>query len=329
MPTHSLFWTRHETALSVVVLLLLVGVNLKSPGFAGPGNLVELLNDTSILVILGLGQMAVILTRGIDLSVAANLALTGMVVAMINSVAPGVPLAVLLVLAVAIGFALGAVNGLLVGKVGVPAIVVTLGTMAIYRGMIFLISGGEWINAHEMSDSFVGFPREKVLRLPILSWFAVLLLILMFVLIILTRLGRNFYAVGGSPHAAVYAGIDVGKTQFWAFSISGAFAGLCGYLWVSRFAVAYVDVARGFELEVIAACVIGGVSIAGGVGTVPGVVLGALFLGTVKNALPVIGISPFWQMAVAGSAILIAVIIHAHSQKTQGRIILKEARTVQ
>ena len=129
--------------------------------------------------------------------------------------------------------------------------------------------------------------------------------------------------MGGNPHAAVYVGLDVGRSQFAAFVISGALAGLTGYLWVARYAVAYVDNAGGFELDVVAACVIGGISIAGGVGTVAGAILGALFLGIIKNALPVIGISPFWQMAISGSAILLAVMFNATSAREKGRLILK------
>lgn len=124
--------------------------------------------------------------------------------------------------------------------------------------------------------------------------------------------------------AAFYSGVNVGKVQFYAFLVSGTLAGLCGYLWVSRFAVAYVDVANGFELQVVAACVIGGISIVGGVGTVVGCVIGALFIGVVNNALPIIGVSPFWQMAISGLVIIIAVIANASSGKDQARIILRK-----
>ncbi len=116
---------------------------------------------------------------------------------------------------------------------------------------------------------------------------------LMYLVMSRTFLGRAIYASGGNPTAAVYAGIDVGRTRFFAFVISGTLAGLCAYLWVSRYAVAYVDIAAGFELDTVAACVIGGISTLGGIGSVAGAVLGALFLGVIKNALPVINISPF------------------------------------
>jgi rhamnose transport system permease protein len=158
-----------------------------------------------------------------------------------------------------------------------------------------------------------------------MSWFAIVVVALFAFGLRATRTGRAFYAAGGNPTAAVYTGINVGRTQFIAFCISGAVSGFCGYLWASRYTIAYVDIAGGFELEVIASCVIGGVSIAGGVGTVAGAVLGALFFGVVKNALPVVHISPFWQLAISGVAILGAVIINAGREGRRGRLILKEA----
>jgi rhamnose transport system permease protein len=314
-----------EALLAGAIAVLLALIASRFPGFVRPANLANVFNDTAILVILALGQTAVILTRCIDLSMAANLALCGMAVAMLNAFAPGVPIAVLIGLAIILGAALGAVNGTLVWQLGIPPIVVTLGTLTIYRGLIFVLSGGEWVNAHQMSDAFKAFARAEVLGLPVLSWSALLVIGAMAVLLTRTALGRAFYAVGGNPTAAVYAGIDVGRTRFAAFTLAGAIAGLSGYLWVSRYAVAYVDIAGGFELDIIAACVIGGISIAGGIGSVGGAVLGALFLGLIKNALPVVNISPFWQLAISGSAIIIAVIANARAEGRARRIILRKA----
>jgi rhamnose transport system permease protein len=140
-----------------------------------------------------------------------------------------------------------------------------------------------------------------------------------------TVFGRALYAAGGNPTAALYAGIDVGRTRYFAFVLSGSLSGLCGYLWVSRYAVAYVDIAAGFELDTVAACVIGGISTLGGIGSVGGAVLGALFLGVIKNALPVINISPFWQMAISGFVIIVAVLFNARQEKRKGRLILRDA----
>ena len=319
------FLKSREAILSAAILALLALIASRFPAFVEPGNLARVFTDTSPLILLALGQTVVILTRCIDLSVAANLALTGMVCAMLNAAYPGVPVAVILVLALAMGAVMGMINGIMVWKLSIPPIVVTLGTMTIYRGLIFVLSGGAWVNAHEMSAAFTGFPRADILGLPMLAWIAILVTGLFFLGIARTPLGRAFYAVGGNPHAAVYTGIDVGRTQFMAFTISGMLAGLTGYLWVARYSVAYVDIAGGFELEVVAACVIGGISIAGGAGTILGTLLGALFLGIVKNALPVVDISPFWQLAISGTAIIVAVAFNSRSARSKGRIILKRA----
>ncbi|MGA0540530.1 ABC transporter permease [Neotabrizicola sp. VNH66] len=312
-----------EAILALAILVLLAVIATRFPAFIGPGNLAAVFTDTSPLIILALGQMAVILTKCIDLSVAANLALCGMIAAMLNGM--GLPLPLILLCVVLLGGLLGAVNGLLVWKLSIPSIVVTLGTMTIYRGVIFLLTNGKWINAHQMSEGFKAFPRAAFLGLPVMAWIAVLVVAGMAVFISRTPLGRALFAVGGNPHAAVYTGISVGRTQCAAFVISGALAGLTGYLWVARYAVAYVDIAGGFELDVVAACVIGGIAIAGGAGSVAGAVMGALFLGIIKNALPVVGISPFWQLAISGSAILIAIAVNARGQGAKGRLILKQA----
>lgn len=318
-----------EALLTGAIIVLLGLVATRFPSFITPVNLASVFNDTSPLILLAIGQMIVILTKCIDLSVAANLALTGMVVAMINVVAPDVPVVVIMIVAIGLGTLMGAFNGILVWKLDIPPIVVTLGTMTIFRGIIFLISDGKWVNSHEMTDAFKAFPRAEFFGVPTMSWTAIIVLIVFTIVMTRTTVGRSFYAVGGNPHAATYTGINVGKSQFFAFTISGALAGLTGYLWVSRYAVAYVDIAGGFELDVVAACVIGGVSIAGGIGSVGGAVLGALFLGVIKNALPVINVSPFWQLAISGTAIIIAVAFNARANRDRGRIILKSAEQAQ
>lgn len=314
-----------EIWLGLAILLVLVLVTARFPRFAQPGNLLTIFNDSSILMMLALGQMAVILTRSIDLSMASNLALTGMIVAMTNAAFPGIPIPLLIASCVVIGAALGAFNGILVWKLNIPPIVVTLGTLTIFRGLVFVISGGAWVNAAQMSPDFIQLQRGSFLGLPLLSWFAIVVALLFWLVMTRTPLGRSLYAIGVNPTASVYTGINVGRTKFYAFTIAGAVSGLCGYLWISRYVIASVEVAGGYELTIIAACVIGGVSIAGGIGTVTGVLLGALFLGVINNALPVINISPFWQMAISGTAILLAVVLNARGERRKGRIILKTA----
>lgn len=301
--------SRRDASFAVLVIALVVGVSSVFPRFGSPQNLAQALDDSAILILLALGQMLVILTRGIDLSVAANLALTGMIVALINSYVPGMSIIALIAIAMLVGAALGAINGLFIWRLALPPIVVTLGTMSIYRGSIYLLSRGTWVNENEMTDSFVSFVRAQWLGLSTLSWLAIIVATGFFVCMRHVSGARKFYIVGGNPHAAEFAGIDPGRVQFVSYVINGAIAGLSGYLWVARFAVAYTDVALGFELQVIAACLVGGVAIAGGSGTVIGVILGCLFLGVIKNALPLVGISAFWQMFINGVVILVAVVL--------------------
>lgn len=317
---------RREVALGLAIAVLVLGVGLRAPVFLSADSLSGILVDTSMLAMLALAQAVVIITRGIDLSVAANLALTGMVVALASRALPDLPIALVIVGGIATGALLGAINGLLIAGLGIPAIVVTLGTMAIYRGTIFLIAGGQWITSHGMSAAYLSLPKATILGVPSLIAFAMLAALGFLLFLSRTATGRALYAIGSNPVAARYCGLDARRLDVLVYTLSGAMAGLCGYLWTSRYGIAYADLASGYELTVIAACVIGGVSIAGGVGTVAGVLLGALFLGVIANALPVINVSPFWQMAISGAVILAAVLLNARSEKRGGKLILPEAR---
>jgi rhamnose transport system permease protein len=321
------FKPSREWGLGLLTLAMVLALSAHWPQFATAASLRSALDDTAILILLALGQMLVIVTRGIDLSVAANVALTGMVVALINHAHPDAPIVLLAALAMLLGGGLGAFNGLLVWRLGLPPIVVTLGSMAIFRGLVYVVSGGVWVTSDKMSPAFQELVRAPFLGFSTLSWLALLGAIAAALWIRYSRSGRRLYLVGSNPSAAAYVGVDPGRAQCIAFTLSGFVAGLCGYLWVARFAVAYTDVAAGFELQVIAACVIGGVSINGGSGSVPGVLLGCLFLGVIRNALPLIGVSPFWQMAVSGLVITIAVVLNERGRGDQHRRILELANT--
>jgi rhamnose transport system permease protein len=315
-----------EGILAAIIAGLVLAVGARAPVFLTIDSLNGVLTDTAILAMMALAQMVVILTRGIDLSVAANLALSGMVAALLSTVAPDLPVIITIFVALGVGTVLGFTNGALVAFVGIPPIVVTLGTLAIFRGLVFVISGGRWITSDKVGAAFLHFPHAYFLGVSSLVWLAALVAVLMAVFLGRTRTGRGLYAVGGNPVAARYCGIDLGRQQLLVFTLAGAVSGLCGYLWVARFGIAYTEIALGFELSVIAACVIGGVSIGGGIGSVTGTLLGALFLGVVVNALPVINVSPFWQMAISGAVILAAVVVNARAEKRGGKLILPEAR---
>ena len=319
---------RREWLLLTIIVVIILAVGARAPVFLTWRNGLDIANDSAILAILVMGQMLVLLTRGIDLSAASNLALTGMVCALLGKAFPGVSIVVLIAVALAVGGLLGSLNGWLITGFGLPPIVVTLGTLSAYRGAIFVASKGAWISDQDIHDAIKGLPREVWLGLPALVWFAFVVVALTAVFLKLRREGREIYALGGNPHAATYVGISVPSRLRLVYTLSGMLAGLAGLLWVGRYSIAYTELAAGYELTVVAACVIGGVSIGGGVGTVLGAVLGVIFIGVVNGALPVIQVSPFWQQAIAGAVILISVTVNARSERRAGRQILERQGVV-
>lgn len=314
---------RREWILTAIIAVIVLGVGARAPVFLTWRNALDTGNDSAILAILVMGQMMVLLTRGVDLSVASNLALTGMLCALAGKAWPGISLPLLLALACGIGALLGALNGWLITRFALPSIVVTLGTMSVYRGAIFVSSRGAWVSDQDIHPLIKGLPRDTLLGLPMLLWFAAGVVALAVWLLRWRREGRELYAYGGNPSAALYAGIPVRRRLMMAYIVSGLLAGLAGLLWVGRYSIAFTELASGYELTVIAACVIGGVSIGGGVGTVAGAVLGVVFIGVINAALPVIQVSPFWQQAIAGFVILVSVALNARSQRAAGRQILE------
>ena len=314
---------RREMVLALVVLALAGLVTARAPVFLSSGNLLDLFTDASILSMMALAQMLVILTRGIDLSVASILAFSGMAAALLVRSFPDLPVGLIVLAAIFAGIAWGALNGFLIAVVNLPPIVVTLGAMTIVRGTVFLVAGGRWVNSHEMTQAFLGLPQQELIGLPLLIWAALILAVLFTLFLGQTRTGRALYALGGNPAAALTVGLSAVRLKMLVYAVSGAVAGLSGALWVARFGIASSEIAVGFELQVIAACVIGGVSISGGIGSTIGVLLGALFLSLVNNALTIINVSPFWQMAIAGLAILLAVIVNSKVQQPAGKLILR------
>ncbi len=301
---------RKETSVFICIIILIIFATFRNVKFIIPSNLYDILNDSSILILASFGQFLVILSGGIDLSVASGLGLTAMSVAMLNQHFPAIPIYIIILISIIIGLILGMFNGALVTIGKIPPIITTLGTMSIYRGFIFVLSKGQWVDAHEMSEIFKDLVHFKIFGLTILIIFAFLGIIIFYLFANHTKTGREIYAVGGNDTASNYAGINVKKIKFIVYSINGAIFGLCAYFWAARYASVQNESASGFELQTIAACVIGGVSIAGGSGGVIGVFMGAIFIGLLNNALTQINISPFWQMTIQGIIILGAIIIN-------------------
>ncbi len=297
-----------EAGISVFILILGVLVALRAPAFLTLENFRDILLNISILSIVALAQAMVIITHGIDLSVSSMIGLVAMMVAFVMKQAPEFPVIAVVLLGMALGAALGALNGTIISYGKVPPIIATLGALSIYRGMVFFYSQGTWINSFELPKSFKMLSKGTPLGLPNMVIIAIVFAALVYFFLNFTRTGRDIYAVGTNPEAAQVAGIRRQRVIFLVYMLSGLASGLAAVLWASRFESAQTNTALGFELQTVAAAVVGGVSIGGGVGTVPGVLLGALLLGLIENALPLVRISPFWQLAAQGLLILIAVV---------------------
>ncbi|MFA9558877.1 ABC transporter permease [Evansella sp. AB-rgal1] len=300
-----------ELGLLIFIILLCIFVQTRNSSFLTIGNLTDMITNTAILSILALGMMLVIITRGIDLSIGSTLALSGMIVAQTVSVYQGLHPIVAILIGIGIGLVCGVTIGFFVSKIGVLPIIATLAMMNIFRGLTFTVSNGQWVSSYQMPDSFVSIATSKILGINTLVFIAIVIYIIGFYFVNHTRTGRQIYAVGSNPESAKVSGINQTKILLMVYSIMGGLAGLSGVLWVAKFASAQGDTAAGYELTVIAACILGGVSIAGGSGKISGVILGAILLGILNNSLPLMNVSPFWQMAIQGSIILFAVILNA------------------
>jgi rhamnose transport system permease protein len=297
-----------EAGIILFILILTFIVTLRAPSFLTADNFRDILLNISILTIVALAQTMVILTHGIDLSVSSIIGLVAMMVAFVVKQNPEMSV----VLAVALGMALGAVlgmfNGLIIAFGNVPPIIATLGTLSIYRGLVFFYSQGTWINSFELPQSFKLLSKGTPWGLPTIVIIAIIVAMIVYYFLNHTRTGRNIFAIGSNPEAAQLAGIPKRNIILLVYLLSGLLSGLAAVLWASRFESAQTNTGLGFELQTVAAAVIGGVNISGGVGTVSGVLLGALLLGIIQNSLTLIRISPFWQLAAQGLLILIAVI---------------------
>jgi len=323
-PVPGKFRQRRETSLIVLIALLLVIVTIRSPGFVSGKNIQRIVNDTSILVMVSIGQFFVILAGGIDLSVGSIIGFSGMAASMLNESNPALPAIFVLLAGVSIGMLLGAVNGFVVAFGKVPPIIVTLGSMSIFRGLTFVLSKGQWVTAHEMTESYMQLPHGNFLGVSNLIWWGVAVSVILYYFSNYTRSGRQVFALGGNRTAAKFVGINERKITMMIFTISGLVSGLAGVMWTARYAAAVNETATGFELQTVAACVIGGVSIAGGSGAVPGVILGALFIGIINNALPVVNLSPFYQLLIQGTIVLFAMLINTVSEKRREKKLLEE-----
>jgi rhamnose transport system permease protein len=312
-----------ELGLVFFIAALSAAVQARNHEFLTLGNLGNLFTNTAILGILSVGMMMVLLSGGIDLSIGATIAFSGMVSALTVKAYPGIPPAVLVLEGAAIGAALGLVVGILIARFSILPIIASLGMMNVIRGLTYLVSGGAWVSAHQMPESFKKMATGRFLGINNLIVIALAVYALFFYFINYTKTGRRIYAVGSNREAAEIIGLPSKKIVALVYVLMGFLAGLAGVLWVSKFASAQGDTASGYEMNVIASCVLGGVSVSGGRGKVAGLVLGVILFGILANALPLVNVSPFWQQAIQGFVILAAIITNVIIKRNNDRANLR------
>ncbi|GII01369.1 ABC transporter permease [Planobispora takensis] len=294
----------------VAALGLLFGfTGVVNPAFLSFDSLRDILLNSSIVAMLAVGQTLVVVTRNVDLSVSSVVGLSAFGGALIMADNPGVPVPLVIAGCVLLGALCGAINGLLVGVAGVPALVATLGTLYTFRGIDYAWAGGRQVNAADMPGGFLSLGSASVLGLPLLALVALAVVLVVGWMLRNLPAGRELYAIGSSPEAAVLAGIRVRRRIIAAFVANGALAGLAGVMWAARFGTVDATVATGKELDVIAAVVVGGVAIFGGSGTVYGAALGAVLLASITSALAVLRVDALAQTAISGALIIAAIVL--------------------
>lgn len=313
-----------EALLAVILILLFVIVTVISPSFLTPKSLMNMLKNNAVTMVMALGMLCVMLVGGIDISIMSTLALSGMAIGMLLKYGVVANTVLVFIIAIAIGIACGFLVGLVISRADVPPIIATMGFMYVFRAMGYLISnGGEWAGAAALGE-FKNFATSNFLGLNCVIWVIILCYVFFFFFMKWTRTGRKIYAVGSNAEAAEVSGINVKNVKLLVYVIMGLLSGLGGALQVSVYASAMPDMQQGGEMDVIAACVIGGVSMSGGRGSVVGALLGSLILATIAKALPLV---PFfdqlWLNTIKGVIILVVVVVNVVLQRIADRNALK------
>ena len=308
-----------QTGIFLVLLVVLLVLSLMSPSFGTVNNMLSLLLNGSVIAFLALGQTFVLLTGGIDLSTGANIAMTGVLAAYLME--HGIPWVLASVLAVAAGLVLGVINGLIIHYVKVPPFIVTFSTQGIATAVPLIITGANSISIGQTGFSWIGQGRVAGIPIPVILLLIAAVAATWF--LTRTRLGVHVYASGGNKPAARLAGVNIPRITVLAYAVSGVCGGIAGLIATSRLMVGFPATGLGNELFFsIAAAVVGGVSLFGGTGTVPGAMIGAVLIAAVSNGMNVLNVSSYWQSLVIGSIILLGVSFDTYRRGLSGRSLL-------
>lgn len=289
------------------LVVLFVVIACLNSSFIDPGNLKNLLRQVSINALISFGMTFVILTGGIDLSVGSILALSSALMG--SFIVGGLDPIFGIVLACLIGAALGAVNGLVITYGKVAPFIATLATMTIFRGMTLVYTNGNPISGLTENEAFLNFGQGYFLELPVPAVMMLIMFGILYFILHKTPLGRKTYAVGGNEKVSYIAGIKINRIKIFAYTITGMLCGMAGAILTSRLNSAQPTAGTGYELDAIAAVVLGGTSLSGGKGRIVGTLVGALIIGTLNNGLNILNVSSFYQQVVKGIVILLAVLM--------------------
>jgi ribose transport system permease protein len=287
----------------LTLIVLFVALAIASPNFLTDTNLSSVVRQTAVINIMALGMTLIIVSGGIDLSVGAILAMGGLLGTMAMQKGVAIPAAILI--GILTGMFWGFVNGLLTTRLRINPFIVTLGTLGIIRGLTLIISNG--LPVHEIPEKFSFLGEGNVLHVPFVLWILLACAVVVHVIMEHTKLGRYAFAIGSNPDAAFYAGIPVAFYTTAVYAIGGMLTGLAGMIEASRLMTGQPTAGQGYELQAIAAVVIGGGSLRGGEGSVVGTLVGAFIMGLLANGSDLLGISPYVQQAVIGAVIIVAV----------------------
>ena len=302
-----------QYGLLIVFGIICLIISLITPQFLTVSNLTIIVTQVSINALLAFGVTFVIITGGIDLSLGSIVAVTGVTAAMLAH-PDNYPVLIPIVMGLLAGLLMGAFNGFIITKSKIAPFIVTLGTMTIGRGLALILSDGRPVS--NLSDSFNYLGSGTVLGIPILILIFILVFAVCSIILSKTVLGRYIYAIGGNEQAARASGINIDRVKLSVYSISGLLAGLAGILLASRITTGQPNAGAGFELDAIAAVVIGGTSTAGGRGTMVGTLIGVLLIGVINNGLDLLNVTSYYQQIVMGIIIIGAVVLDSLNQKS-------------
>ena len=301
----------------MVLLAMITAMSFLSPVFLSQSNLLNIVRQVSVIGTISLGVTLVIISKGIDLSSGSTLALAAVMAASVGQAGdwaakmyPALPemnVIVPIIVALLVGTAVGAVNGLLIAKTGIPAFIATLGTYVSVRGLALLYSDGRPVSTLTSSYQFIGQGYVFGIPVPVILFLA--LAFLSWVILNHTKFGKNIYAIGGNIVAAEVSGVNVQRNLVAIYMYAGMLAGVAGLILSARLNTGQPGMGVAYELDAIAATTIGGTSHAGGIGTIQGAVVGALILGVLNNGLNLLGVSAYWQQIIKGLIIVVAVVI--------------------